>query len=69
MHHLSYTPEELRLRRLARQQSLTPTDEVVQAATKARRTHWLDTLRGLGRNLRRREPTLAPQGRAGSPKG
>jgi hypothetical protein len=61
MLHLSYTNEDLRLRRLAYQKARTPTAAAAEAATKARRIDLAGLLRGLGRQLRRSEPTLAPR--------
>ena len=60
MMHLSYTNEDLRLRRLAYEKARTPTAAAAEAATKARRVDVAGFLQGLGRQLRRREPTLAP---------
>jgi hypothetical protein len=61
MMHLSYSNEDLRLRRLAYEKARTPTGAVADAATKARRVDWTGFLQGLSRQLRRREPTLAPR--------
>jgi hypothetical protein len=69
MMHLSYTNEDLRLRRLAYEKACTPTAAAAEAATKARRFDLAGFLEGLGRQLRRREPTLAPQRTKTSPKG
>lgn len=60
MLHLSYTNEDLRLRRLAYEKARTPTAAAAEAATRARRIDVVGFLRGLGRQLRRSEPTLAP---------
>jgi len=60
MLHLSYTNEDLRLRRAAYEKARTPTAAAAAAATKARRIDWYGLLQGLGRQLRRREPTLTP---------
>lgn len=69
MMHLSYSNEDLRLRRLAYEQARTPTGAVADAATKSRRVDWTGFLQGLGRQLRRREPTLAPRPTMPSRKG
>lgn len=69
MLHLSYTNEDLRLRRLAYEKARTPTAAAAEAATKARRVDFTGWLKGLGRQLRRREPTLAPLPPVRTPKG
>jgi len=69
MLHLSYTNEDLRLRRLAYQRARTPTAAAAEQATKARRIDLAGFLRGLGRQLRRREPTLAPRPTVSSRRG
>jgi hypothetical protein len=69
MMHLSYTNEDLRLRRLAREQAQTPTTAAAEAATKVRPIDWTGFLHGLGRQLRRREPTLAAMPTRNSRKG
>ncbi len=69
MMHLSYSNEDLRLRRLAYENARTPTAAAAAAATKARRVDWTGFLQGLGRQLRRREPTLAPRPTTTSRKG
>jgi hypothetical protein len=61
MLHLSYSNEDLRLRREAYEKARTPTNAAADAATKARRMDFSGFLQGLGRQLRRREPTLAPR--------
>ncbi|MFP4269485.1 MAG: hypothetical protein ACLFTL_02835 [Alphaproteobacteria bacterium] len=69
MMHLSYSNEDLRLRRLAYEKARTPTAAAAAAATKARRVDLGGWLQGLGRQLRRREPTLAPRPTTTSRKG
>ncbi len=69
MMHLSYSNEDLRLRRMAYEKARTPTAAAAEAATKARRVDWNGFLQGLGRQLRRREPTLAPRPASRTTKG
>jgi hypothetical protein len=69
MLHLSYSNEDLRLRRLAYERAKTPTAAAAETATRARRIDVAGFLAGLGRQLRRREPTLAPRPTVPSRKG